>query len=379
MNESHESSQKLNGVGIISFTGPGAGEIVLSNLIDVLQALSHEIHVFSISHERFFFKDDQGLHIHNLEYKPGSNILSRIVKNIFLQLRISYQLARMARKIDLCIFFMAGYGLVLPMIAVRACRKKVILALTGSQVDDAKARNDPLWRELKFLVETGYSLSDRIIIYSENVAKELNLKKYRNKISIAHEHFLDFDKFQIQKPLSERDNVIGYIGRLSEEKGTLNLMEAISQVAEKRDEVAFLIGGDGQLRPQVEEYATKLNNKVKFVGWIAHDELPEYLNKLKLLVLPSYTEGLPNIMLEAMACGTPVLATPVGAIPDVIKDGETGFIMENNSPECIAEDIVRALDYPTQEQITRNARTLVEKEFTYQAAVAGYRRILNLE
>ena len=119
-----------------------------------------------------------------------------------------------------------------------------------------------------------------------------------------------------------------------------------------------------------------LNNKVELTRWIPHDELPDYLNELKLLILPSYTEGLPNIMLEAMACGTPVLATPVGAIPDVITDGETGFILENNSPECIAENVMRALNHHDLEKIVKNARELVEKEFTYEAAVKRYRAIL---
>jgi glycosyltransferase involved in cell wall biosynthesis len=82
-------------------------------------------------------------------------------------------------------------------------------------------------------------------------------------------------------------------------------------------------------------------------------------------------------MLEAMACGTPVLATPVGAIPDVIKDGETGFIMEDNSPECIARNIIRALNHPNLEQIAQNARALVEKEFTFEKAVERYREILD--
>ena len=110
--------------------------------------------------------------------------------------------------------------------------------------------------------------------------------------------------------------------------------------------------------------------------WIPHDELPEYLNELKLLVLPSYTEGLPNIMLEAMACGTPVLATPVGAIPDVINDGENGFILESNNPEYIAENAIRALNYPNLDKIVKNARELVEKEITYEGAVERYRKIL---
>ena len=86
-----------------------------------------------------------------------------------------------------------------------------------------------------------------------------------------------------------------------------------------------------------------LNNKVELTGWIPHDELPDYSNMLKLIVLPSYTEGLPNIMLEVMACGTPVLATPVGAIPDVINDGENRFLMENNSQECIAENVITSI------------------------------------
>ena len=110
--------------------------------------------------------------------------------------------------------------------------------------------------------------------------------------------------------------------------------------------------------------------------WIPHDELPDCLNELKLVVLPSYTEGFPTGVLEAMACGTPVLAAPVGAIPDVITNRETGFIMENNSPECIAKNVTRALKHPDLEMIVGNARTLVEREFTYEAAVKRYRTIL---
>ena len=67
----------------------------------------------------------------------------------------------------------------------------------------------------------------------------------------------------------------------------------------------------------------------------------------------------------------------VGAIPDLIEDGETGFIMENNSPECIAENVMRALEHPDLEGIVENARARVEREFTYEVAVERYRKILN--
>ena len=100
------------------------------------------------------------------------------------------------------------------------------------------------------------------------------------------------------------------------------------------------------------------------------------LNELKLFVLPSYSEGLPTAILEAMVCSTPVLATPVGGIPDLIKDEETGFIMKMNSPACIAENIMRALEHPDLEMIVENAKELVEREFTYEAAVKRWKEIL---
>jgi glycosyltransferase involved in cell wall biosynthesis len=139
-----------------------------------------------------------------------------------------------------------------------------------------------------------------------------------------------------------------------------------------------LIGGDGPLK---ESIASSLQDdgiaaRVDLPGWISHEELPKYLNQLRLLVLPSYTEGLPNIMLEAMACGTPVLATPVGAVPDVSVDGKTGFIMENNTPECIAENVMRALEHPDLEGVAQRARALVEREYTFERAVERWKSIL---
>ena len=75
-----------------------------------------------------------------------------------------------------------------------------------------------------------------------------------------------------------------------------------------------------------------------------------------------------------MGCGT--LATSVGSAPDLIKDGETGFIMKDNSSECIAKNVMRALEHLELEKIVENARELIEKDFTYEAA-GGYRKILD--
>ncbi len=371
-------NKKNPNIAVVTWPILEAGLAPLQGLIDILYSLSNELHVITggaACHISVTAKP--GVHLHLIEGKSTKNTFVRIMNNIFTQLKISWRLHRIAKHVDFCIFFFGGPVLLFPMLTAKLLRKDVVLALAGSDADSMRAQIGSLIsKAVAFVTKINYTLASRIVIYSETLTKTWLLERYKHKISIAHEHFLDFDRFKIQKPLNERDNLVGYIGRLSQEKGILNFMEAISKVVETRGEATFLIAGDGQLRPHVEEYANKLNNKVEFVGWIPHDELPEYLNKLKLLVLPSYTEGLSNIMLEAMACGTPVLATPVGAIPDVIKDSDTGFIMENNSPECIAENIVRALDHPNLEQIAPNARSLVERDFTYEAAVERYRNIL---
>jgi len=365
-------------IGIVTFPIGEANVPPLSNFVHICQSISQNTYVITGNAGATLFQDyHNNFCVSTINYKIGTNVFTRIVNYARTQLKISYKLARLSRSVDVWLFPIGAEKLLPAMLVAKLLRKHSILALTSSAVEIQESQKDSLGKVTVWFAKANYYLADRIILYSPNLIHEWNLEKYGHKISIAHEHFLDFGKFKIEKPLDERSNLVGYVGRLSGEKGILNFLEAIPKVLETRDEVAFLIGGDGQLRPQVEECVDKLDGKVQFVGWIPHDELPKYLNELKLLVLPSYTEGLPNIMLEAMACGTPVLATPVGAIPDIIKDGETGFIMENNSPECIAQNIIRALKHPDLEQIARNARALVEREFTFKKVVERYREILN--
>ena len=99
---------------------------------------------------------------------------------------------------------------------------------------------------------------------------------------------------------------------------------------------------------------------------------------MKVLVIPSYTEGLPNVMLEAMACGTLVLATRVGAIPDVIEHRMNGFLLDDNSPESIAGGVRAILGMPTEEldQVARRAEATVRQTFGLLASVDRYRRIV---
>jgi glycosyltransferase involved in cell wall biosynthesis len=368
---------KMN-IGILTFPLIEAGNIPLSNLVDILKPLSNDLYLITGNDGYTFFKDDKKIHTYGVEYNVRKHISNRILNYTYAQLRISHKLIKLYKNVDLWIFFIGGDILLLPMVAAKLLKKKVILLSAGSSFQCSKSKDANLSKPIKLLEHMNRSLSNQNILYSKNIIKEWKLEKYAHKTSVAHEHFLNLDKFRIDNKFSERYNLVGYIGALSEEKGILEFVESVPKILKEKGEIEFLIGGGGRLRGVIERYLSdrSLKCKVELAGWISHDEVPGYLNQLKLLVLPSYTEGLPNIMLEAMACGTPVLASPVGAIPDFIKDGETGFLMEDNSPECIAANVIRALENPDLQSIAKRSRTLVENEFTFDKAVERWEKIL---
>lgn len=283
-------------------------------------------------------------------------------------------------KVDLFIFAFGADTLIFPILFGRLAGKKVIIR------SDTRPSYSPVTyhRKLKKIrvalyrmIETiTYSVANRLALESRGMLDAYRLQKYSNKVTIG-KLYVDTHLFSNTKKLAERTYEVGLIGRLSWEKGALEFVQSLPLLPANK-QIRALIVGDVLLEDEIKKALAKDNmkEKVDLLGWVENREIPRYLNDVKVLTVPSYGEGLPNIVLESMACGTPVLATPVGGIPDVIRDGETGFIMEDNSPECIARNLVRALNHPDLEQISINARTFIEKEYSYEAVVESYRNML---
>jgi glycosyltransferase involved in cell wall biosynthesis len=203
------------------------------------------------------------------------------------------------------------------------------------------------------------------------------LQRFKQKIFPYGALYVD-DEFKVIKPLEKREPIIGYVGALTYQKGVIQLLLAMNIL--KSNNVRLLIIGDGPLKNQLSIMVKKLSleDKVLFLGAISHRDLPYYLNEIKLLVLPSlHGEGLPNVIIEAMACGTPVLATPVGGIPDVIKDNKTGFILTSAEPSKIATKIneVLAKDLKELQKIVNNALNYIDRNYRLQAAIKRYKLI----
>ena len=329
------SYKKNLNVGILTFPIGDAGTIPLSNLIKIFSAITNEIYLITgNSGNKLFNNEKCTLHTYGVFHKKGSNMLTIPFRYIYTQVKLARTLLIASNKVDFWIFFLNSEVLLIPMIAAKLLRKKVILSPGGSLLKVSKCRSSNFSKALEYSQNINRILSDRIILYSHNLISEWNLEKHKDKILIADPHFIDFDKFKLIKNFSQRDNAIGYIGAFADEKGALNYVKAIPLVLKEKGNIKFLLIGDGPQRECINQYIKheKLSENVVSSKWIPHDKVANCLTELKLLILPSFTEGLPNIMLESMACGTPVLATSVGAIGDVIKEGHTGFIMNGNTP-----------------------------------------------
>ena len=294
---------------------------------------------------------------------------------------------RMARELwkreEGTVLFFGATSYLLPILAAKLSGKRVVLEPRGNvpltlRLQWERRMPALLARSLAGAVWTleavGYRLADGIITYTPSMAEELGLDRYEGKLYPRGARYVDTDRFRPQIPYDERERTVGFLGRLDEEKGVRLLADVAKQLPET---TTFVFGGDGDLREWLEnELDGEIRDgNVEMVGWVDHEDVPAFLNRLNLLVLPSEpTEGLPTVILEAFACGTPVYATPVSGVPDVVVPGETGFELTADDPECLARVIEGALDSDL-ERLHENCLGLVREEYSFEAAVSRYREI----
>lgn len=137
-----------------------------------------------------------------------------------------------------------------------------------------------------------------------------------------------------------------YVGRLEEAKGVLDLLEAFSLLARRRSDVRLAIVGDGAARAACERAAGELGDRILVAGGRPLEEVPRWMAACDALVLPSWAEGTPNVVLEALACGRRVVATRVGGTPDLVTGPELGELVPARDPALLADALLRAADAP---------------------------------
>ncbi|HJU24628.1 MAG TPA: glycosyltransferase [Casimicrobiaceae bacterium] len=179
---------------------------------------------------------------------------------------------------------------------------------------------------------------------------------------------VDCDRFVPRAEGSIRDAegaMIGYVGRLSTEKHPALFLRAAALIRARVPDARFAIIGDGPLRDELQALASRLRirDAVSFEGEC--DDMPERYRALDLLMLTSWHEGAPLALLEAMACGLPVVATDVGGVPEIVVSGKTGWLATPGDEADMAERAVALLHGPeTMRRFGRAARERARTQFS---------------
>ncbi|VAV85703.1 hypothetical protein MNBD_DELTA01-1784 [hydrothermal vent metagenome] len=166
--------------------------------------------------------------------------------------------------------------------------------------------------------------------------------------------------------------LIAVIARLEPQKGHIYLLEAIPEIIRKYPDVVFLLAGDGVLASELKAQAArlKIDRNVIFAGFRSDAEL--LLRSSDIFLLPSLWEGLPLVVIEASAAGIPVIATAVDGTPEVVRDGETGLLIEPRNPVVITESVLRLLDNPEEaKKMGQRGANYVRAHFDISQQVKG--------
>jgi glycosyltransferase involved in cell wall biosynthesis len=173
--------------------------------------------------------------------------------------------------------------------------------------------------------------------------------------------------------LTRGDRAVLFVGRLSAPKGIHDLFDAVPQVLARHPEAKFVLVGVAEsdalepvIRAEVERRG--IAPRVTFLGALAGAQKAAAFVSAQMVVLPSWTEGFPLVIPEAMAAGLPVIATAVGAIPDFVQDGEDGFLVAPRDPRALADRICRLLeDEGLRRRISERVRERAPREFAIES------------
>ncbi|HAX68412.1 MAG TPA: hypothetical protein DCY14_02295 [Anaerolineae bacterium] len=168
----------------------------------------------------------------------------------------------------------------------------------------------------------------------------------------------------------QKSKVVGFVGELREKKGMSTLLTGYAQLVKKIPVSLFIVGEvrDGEDKKIFDEFRnSNPEYRITITGHVPHKDLPAYYSLMDVFVHPSLRDGMPNAVLEAMACEVPVIATPVGGVMDVIEDNVNGFLVNVNDANGLAQKMAEVLSQPEKrEAVARSGREAVLSQYTLE-------------
>ncbi len=285
---------------------------------------------------------DEGLPQKSIEFGFKIFRVSSVRIRLFEPIIFWLKIASKIRRIDPTFILIQSISLGIPgYLAKKLFRYPYIVWARGTDV------NSPDWLT-RICTKMILKNADSVIALTENMKRKMENNCSRNIHVIPNG--IDFEKFQglskelIRKKFSfaSNDLILIYVGRFRKEKGHIYLIESMRHIKQEINEVRLILCGDGPEEEEMRNLVKKfgLEGTVQFFGKVTNERIPEFLAAADIFILPSLTEGFPNVLLEAMASGLPIITTDVDGVSEIIQEGNNGYIIPPRSPEKIAEAVI---------------------------------------
>jgi len=247
------------------------------------------------------------------------------------------------------LFKLAGYS-----------RIKRVIHIHGSNFDEYYD-SSPSW--LQRLIRNSFNNADAVLVLSEK------WKEFVNRISSNRNVYILYNGSNLSiysGKIDHGDRInISCMGRLGKRKGTYDLLEAFLNVCRENPDAHLVLGGDGdveEVRKIIQDQ--DVGDRAHLLGWVTGDDKIRVFKECDIYVLPSYNEGLPGSILEAMAVGVPIVSTPVGGIPEAVIEGRNGYLVEPGDREKLFDRIMLLCrDEESRRRMGRESRKIIEEKF----------------
>jgi len=368
--------------------GDGAGSFV-GSLARALVALGHTVHVVAPYDPVVAAMDQGGVHVHRFRYAPSDDLclvgharslqadvrLKRLVPLLmpgFVAAAVARALALHRReRFDLLHGHWAVPGGAVAGLVARLTGLPLLISLHGSDVYVLEHN-----RGYAAIARTVFRRAHQVTACSEDLrarAVAIGLDAARAivipyGVDVARYASGDGARLRARLSIPQGALVIGALGRLVHKKGFDHLLDAMPAVLAALPSAWCVIGGEGDLRDALQAQAQSLGiaKKVLFPGYIAWQDTPDFYALCDVVAVPSVVDaagnvdGLPNVLLEAMASGRPVVASRVAGIPDVVRDGSNGLLVPPGNAQRLAQALLLLLrDSKLREELGAAAREYV--------------------
>jgi len=307
---------------------------------------------------------------------PGSNIF--FLQGVTMFFSILLQLRKLISKkeeVIVHVYSALPDGLAVSLLKLFYRNIKTVLSVLGSDINTYPYRNRIT------MLFTKYSLShnNAVAAVSNDLAHKCRrlCRNLTDRMEVIYngldeDWFKTSEKEQIEIERMEKEykynKKLLFAGEIIKEKGIYELIYSFAEIAKKYNDICLFIVGDGTEREELQRALSfmQISHRVIFTGRVSHKQVKLYMKLSDMLILPSYSEGMPNVVIEAMGLGRPVIAADVGGVKEVVKDRHNGILIKPGSVKEIYDAVELLLkDGALSRLIAYNANKTIRKGFSW--------------